>query len=709
MKTRFGRLNRGGPGGRWRLYWLTALTVPAFCNPAFCGQFASEPKYTLGVLSSRSTVETITVSPDGQMSAVLISQPDPLGDLYRMQIVVVNNEASPRPIAIAQYSLGPDDLYKPPYLYMRPTAGGFVWAPDSSALLYLLPGKNDAKLEIWSRTSALSTDVLTGHAQVALADAQPSQNQVAVVTLDPLPSMINQRPPDKALLMKEGYRFYGDLKNPKTSAMLNRQEWTYDWNAGSALARGLTQVYALDAPREFSRESREPASTMSAEPGSEVVFEDEYPSPNGNVTATLRGGYGGLQSINTAYSFHRLVIAGKGRPPVNVTSVDDGLCRTLVLGWNRTGDQLYYVEQCHEYSTIKRADASGKTHVVLRDPSLLLPWRLHPGFGFDPSRLTAVFGRSSTFQPDEVVAVDLRTGGVHTLINPNSKFMNMPRYRTVNLVADDKLFKARLYLPDHPASNIPLVVTLYYSTGGFETSTGDEVPILALVESGIAVMTVDADKASIAPKNGGPSWEISRVERPTRAIEDLIAKASANYSIDKSRVGLTGLSFGSEIAMYAYWNSRSFRAVSTAEGSWSPAEVANGGLGYAALITSRGFTDAYDPIDAIWSKISAAMNARSDLPPLLWQTPDDDRYSEVESWFRLRKGGAQLEWLEYPNESHIKRDPANKYWVYSRNFDWFRFWLQDYEDKTLEKQAQYERWRAMKAALPSGAQTTGPN
>jgi len=33
-----------------------------------------------------------------------------------------------------------------------------------------------------------------------------------------------------------------------------------------------------------------------------------------------------------------------------------------------------------------------------------------------------------------------------------------------------------------------------------------------------------------------------------------------------------------------------------------------------------------------------------------------------------------------------------------RNLDWFRFWLQGYEDPDPDKHQQYVRWHAMKGA-----------
>lgn len=674
----------------------TLFAASGFSADAFAEARVPHYEYTLELLSSRATVEAITMSPDGEMSAVLLSRADAAQDTYHVEVVVLNNQGPAQPTRVASYTLHADDLYKTPYLNLRPTAGGVAWSPDSRSLLYISPAHGNAELKVWNRASGRSKAVLGGHAQVALADSRRGST-VKVLTFDPDISRESRTPPDRALLMRDGYRFYGDLRNPEASPMMEEREWTFDWPSKSVRRGKRRSVHSVDPPRDFPIAARGNGALRGGiETGEEILAEEPYTSPGGVAVASVEYGEGALSSPSSGYAFNRLVMVN-GETRTVVTKNEGIKCRTIPIGWDAAGRNFYFVEQCHDFSNVRSTDVHGKSGLVYTSSSQLASWRLSPNFGFDPRKRIAVFGRSSTFHPGDIIEVDLKSGATHILLDQNRQFRKLPRFRTINLVAEDSVFESRLYLPES-TTNPPLVVALYYSTPGFEISTGDEIPILALVERGIAVMTVDAGKAGIAPTNGGAPWEIARVERPRVAIEDLVGQAAKGYGIDISRVGLVGLSYGSEIAMYAYWKSHAFRAVSSAGGSWSPAELLYGGVGYAANVAPRGFTDAYDPIDPIWHELSAAMNVRPDLPPLLWQSPDDDRYASVESWYRLRKGGAQVEWLEYPNESHIKRGPANKYFVYSRNLDWFRFWLQDYEDQQPGKRGQYERWRAMKSA-----------
>jgi len=50
----------------------------------------------------------------------------------------------------------------------------------------------------------------------------------------------------------------------------------------------------------------------------------------------------------------------------------------------------------------------------------------------------------------------------------------------------------------------------------------------------------------------------------------------------------------------------------------------------------------------------------------------------------------------FANEPHQKFQPRHKLSAYIRNVDWFRFWLQDYEDPDPSKASQYVRWREMR-------------
>jgi hypothetical protein len=62
----------------------------------------------------------------------------------------------------------------------------------------------------------------------------------------------------------------------------------------------------------------------------------------------------------------------------------------------------------------------------------------------------------------------------------------------------------------------------------------------------------------------------------------------------------------------------------------------------------------------------------------------------------MENGARAYEAHIFPDEHHIKWQPAHRLAIYNRNLDWFRFWLQDIEDPDPAKAVQYERLRKLR-------------
>jgi len=391
--------------------------------------------------------------------------------------------------------------------------------------------------------------------------------------------------------------------------------------------------------------------------------------------------------------------AGAATAPARVTSEADDMCRMNRAGWSRDSSRFVILEHCETETAVVAVSRDGVPHTVIREP-IRLEVRQdtredNPSTEVAADGRFVVLVRSSTFRAEDLVYLDLTNGALRVLAAPNGDREVTQPVRTVVLKPRDDIFKARLYVPDRrdPDTRIPLVIATYYSSPALETSTGDELPILPLVKSGVAVVTFDAQDVTDGFYNGDPQWEIARVERPRGVLEELIAQVVKEYGVDPQRVGISGLSYGAEIATYVYWKSNRFRAVSTSGTGPAPSWLPLGGLGYRTGLESRGLGDETAPV---WKAMSVTQNARADLPPLLLQTPDSERLTNVEAWYRLRTAGAPVEWWEYSNETHEKLGATDRWLTQQRNYDWFRFWLQDYEDPDAAKAAQYTRWRAMK-------------
>jgi hypothetical protein len=62
----------------------------------------------------------------------------------------------------------------------------------------------------------------------------------------------------------------------------------------------------------------------------------------------------------------------------------------------------------------------------------------------------------------------------------------------------------------------------------------------------------------------------------------------------------------------------------------------------------------------------------------------------------LRRLGKPIELTWLPDALHEVVKPYERLTVQEGDVDWFRFWLQDYEDPDPAKAEQYKRWRELR-------------
>ena len=62
----------------------------------------------------------------------------------------------------------------------------------------------------------------------------------------------------------------------------------------------------------------------------------------------------------------------------------------------------------------------------------------------------------------------------------------------------------------------------------------------------------------------------------------------------------------------------------------------------------------------------------------------------------LRNLNKPVELMLFNGTEHITTNPAVRLGSQGGSIDWFRFWLQDYEDPNPAKAEQYKRWHGLK-------------
>jgi dienelactone hydrolase len=66
----------------------------------------------------------------------------------------------------------------------------------------------------------------------------------------------------------------------------------------------------------------------------------------------------------------------------------------------------------------------------------------------------------------------------------------------------------------------------------------------------------------------------------------------------------------------------------------------------------------------------------------------------------LKQAGRPVEFVVYPDGSHVLQKPTERLASQGGTVDWFRFWLQGYEDPDVAKSDQYRRWRELRDSHP---------
>lgn len=357
-----------------------------------------------------------------------------------------------------------------------------------------------------------------------------------------------------------------------------------------------------------------------------------------------------------------------------VTDPDLGLAQSI-LRWNvETGE-------------VRPVVRSGGLINGGRDPSA--------GCGVLADALVCVTAEAD--RPPRLERIDLDTGEHHVLFDPNAALaMDMARTAPARLLRwmdeEGRWFTGRFYPARRSgAGPVPLFVTYYSCPGFVRGGVGDEWPLASLAQAGISALCI----------NQLPGYTMDAIARHGQglaAVESVIDLLSSEGEIDRTRVGMGGLSFGAAVTLWTATESDVLAAASVSTPVVSPNYYLLGSMKGEVFL--KGLQDMWGlgapgETPERWKAISPAFKLDRIRAPILFQHSEQEYLYALDYEIPLiREQRADL--YVFPNEPHQKFQPRHKLAVYERNFDWFRFWLQGYEDPASAKKGQYSRWRQMK-------------
>jgi hypothetical protein len=376
-----------------------------------------------------------------------------------------------------------------------------------------------------------------------------------------------------------------------------------------------------------------------------------------------------------------------------VTDHERGLAQSL-FAWNLASKTVRLIVQADGFLNGGGAD-SGATPCSIAE------------------RFAVCVGAAANMPP-RLERVDLETGARQVLYDPNPS-LHDERGRPVSLLTwkDDQgqTFTGQFFAPvaSQGGRPAPLFITYYACPGYVRGGVGDEWPLATMAADGIAALCI----------NHPAGWPVEATDRydtglsAVRSVIDLLAKQNR---IDRTRVGMGGLSFGSEVTTWVAMKSDLLAAASLASPFASQTYywlMALQGEKQLATVKKLWGLGAPSETPERWKRLSPSYNLDKIHTPILMQLPEQEYLVTLDYFAPLARSATPVEMFVFPNESHLKFQPRHKLAIYERNLDWFRFWLQDYVDPDPQKAAQYARWRAEKqrarqaTPAPEAAATSG--
>ena len=365
-------------------------------------------------------------------------------------------------------------------------------------------------------------------------------------------------------------------------------------------------------------------------------------------------------------------------------------------------DVLFTVADAHEgqaQSIYRWNVRTGAVHFVTQSAGMLNGGSRYQSGGCGASFEALVCVAAKADRPPRLERIDLATGERQVLFDPNAALvLDMAKTTPAHLIrwtdAKGREFTGQFF-PARRTGNepSPLFVNYYVCRGFLRGGVGDEWPFASMAEDGISALCI----------NSAP-YRLDAIERygiGLSAVQSVIDLLASKGEIDRTKVGMGGLSFGTEVTFWAVMKSDLLAAASVT----SPMMSRNWYLfasmkGDAFSKPSREFWQlgAPDETPERWRILSPVANLGNIKAPILMQMPEQEYVMALDYAIPLiREHHADL--YVFPNEPHQKFQPKHKLAAYERNLDWFRFWLQGYEDPDPAKRAQYAHWREMRQAL----------
>jgi dipeptidyl aminopeptidase/acylaminoacyl peptidase len=645
----------------------------------------------------------IRISPDGKYVAFVLGQATYETNSYRSGLFVVSTEKGSKPISLG--TAGPphwDNMNQ--WLSEDPQ-----WSPDSRYIYRCLENGGVWQVWKWSREGGAPAQVTHAAHDVGSFQINAAGTELLMVIAKPSGN-------DKKHLAEHGILYDGSIDTVTLDPIVDRiaqmteesETWIHNLRDGAEhkASREELETYGIG--------ETDPNGTIFSKTFTKKEMEEQHIyglvlSPDRKKVAYTR--YVDDFSESAFASWLLFVKSVDGGTAVAITH---WAYYSGEYWWSPDSNEIYYTDERHENSgelqktrIMSIAATGGKPRLVIESPQFL-----HNYSADRSGRVLGCIGENDTVPP-EVAVADLSTGEVQTLVDLNPEFQNLqlsPAKQIDVSNRDGDRFWGHLVFPlgYEPGKRYPLIITTYRDFGEFlRGGVGDEYPIQVFAANGFAILNFEALGQLRNPKPNDFESTVLFWQSPIDGMETALSKLQDMGIIDRSRIGITGLSHGADVLDYGISHTDLFdAAIDSGDGSRDPLNFYLASDGDRAAISRLWDLELPDSDSrARWQRISPALNAHCIRTPLLINTSDAEYIADMQLIVTLRELKKPVEMFIYANEEHLKNQPMHRYEIYERNVDWMKFWLRGEEDPNPEKSGQYARWHGLRKLQEQGRES----
>jgi len=630
----------------------------------------------LAELSTVRPIQAVAVSPDGRYLAWS-------GYVGAHQRITIAPVAHPKATVTIATCATCDD-------------GDFAWSPDGASIAYVETVANGQGQLAVARAGGADAHRITRmlHGPLNSPKWSPDGSSLAILYTPGAPqppSPLFPRAVDAGVVGSVSFEqriaivpLRGGVEHVRLVSPADLNIYEYDWSpdgrrfaVSAAHGDGESQwwvaaLYTIDA--------RSGAASKVAAPATQIA------SPRFSGDGRTIAYIGGLMSDESITGGDVYTVAASGGTPVDRTATETAT--VVSLAWNGSSRTLLLTELAGGSMRIVRFDTatqsekilwSGEESIFANSLYGFLPGDLGVSVSRD-GRISAVIRQSFRRAP-EVYAGPIGAWQPVTAINAGVPHV-VTRARSISWKSDDFTVQGwLLYPPGYtPQRRYPLVTVVH---GGPAFATYPAYPSsplsydAVLASQGYVVFEPNArgsygqgeafTRGNVKDFGGGD----------LRDILAGITAAEGVASIDDSRVGIFGWSYGGYMTMWALTQTTRFRAAVAGAGlsDWLSYYGTNG---IDTWMTPFFGASVYDD-PAVYAKSSPITFIKNVKTPTLMVGGDRDAEVPItqsyEYWHALKDLGVTAQLVIYPGEGHLFLKPPDQVDVATRLVGWFDRWM----------------------------------